>query len=276
MRTIKSYSPEVTKMLFDLGNRKLVWVEGPDDEETFREWFSARRGEVEFYSAGGCKSVENKVQEYLGYIRNVYGIVDRDFHSAAKVAIALQDVAAHCFILHRYAIENYLLEPAALREELRVYYGTAHPVPSIAELENTLLALCTQLRTLMAANWVFYEIALASGVGIENFAPAHQLDDRAAIIQQAAKRANCDVTVMEPHIAEKEHLLDFCLRVLSTAHTCINGKHLLHHVYQKYIVAVKTGFDKAHLRRLLARTVKQRALPDDIVTIVEQRILNQS
>ena len=125
MRIIQPYPPEITEFLFRLGDRSLVWVEGTDDEETFREWFAERRDEIEFYAAGGWRNVEHKLQEYLNYVQCVFGIVDRDFRSDADVTAMLEDPAARLFILRRYAIENYLLEPAALCEELRVYCGTA-------------------------------------------------------------------------------------------------------------------------------------------------------
>lgn len=276
MRTIQSRPPEMTEVLFDLGSRKLIWVEGPDDKETLREWFMERLGEVEFYAAGGWKTVENKLQEYLAHdIPNVYGIIDRDFRSADEVESAFQNPETRLFILRRYAIENYLLEPTALREELRLYYKPNDPqetVPTIEELEAAMLALCQKLRILMAANWVLSEI----GRPEQYFQPAHELQDRDTLIAQAAQRAGYPVGEMEQRIAEKEALLTPLLARLDTAHTCTNGKHLLHQLYQMYIVAVKTGFDKKHLRRLLARTVKQHSIHTDITTIVEQRILQRT
>lgn len=276
MRIIKTYPPEVTRVLFELGDRKLVWVEGTDDEETFREWFLEQRGQVEFYTAGGWKNVANQLQEYEQYLYDVYGIVDRDFRSQTEIEAALHNPAAHLFILPRYAIENYLLEPGALCEELRVYYGSAYPAPNPVDLETNMLLLSQKLSTLMAANWVLFEIESTSGIRLNHFSPAHQLDTRQAITEQAAQRANWEITKMELRIIEKENLIEPLLHTLTEAHTCINGKHLLHQIYQKYIVAIKRGLDKAHLRRLLARTVKRQGLPTDIVTIVEHRILQYS
>lgn len=269
-----AYPPEVTTLLFELGPRKLIWVEGLDDEETFREWFLERLGEVQFYAAGGWKSVAHRVLEYRAYMQHVYGIMDRDFRSEEDIAAALADPEAHLFILHRYAIENYLLEPAALAEQLRLYYGAAHPAPAPAAIETEMLALCQALSPIMAANWLFYEIGLADAE--RYFQPAHELpQERAAWIAQVARRAGRPVAETEPLLAEKEAQLEAWLNTLAEAHTCINGKHLLHHVYRNYISAVRHGLPKDYFRRLLANTVKRGGLPADIVTIVEQRILQR-
>jgi hypothetical protein len=275
MRTIQPYPPEMTEVLLTLGNRKLVWVEGPDDKETFREWFMEKRSEVEFYAAGGWKAVEDKIQEYLAHnIPNVFGIIDRDFRSTDEVESTSQNPEARLFILRRYTIENYLLEPAALHEELRLYYDPDDPVPSIAELEAAMLALCQKLLVLMAANWVLSEISPLEHE--RYFQPEYELQDRDALIRQAAQRARCSVEEIEQRIMKKEADLAPLLSSLDTAHTCINGKHLLHQLYKMYIVAVKTGFHKKHLRRLLVRTVKQCGIHADIVAIVEQRILQHT
>lgn len=84
----------------------------------------------------------------------------------------------------------------------------------------------------------------------------------------------CDVAVAEARIAAKEVLLDPKLTTLETAQTCVNGKHLLHHVYVQYISSVRRGLPKDVFANLLIRTIKARlGLHQDIRTIMEQRIL---
>jgi hypothetical protein len=38
-RLIGQLSPEMTSILFEAGNRKVVFLEGKDDLEVFEEWF---------------------------------------------------------------------------------------------------------------------------------------------------------------------------------------------------------------------------------------------
>jgi hypothetical protein len=270
MRTITALPAELTRLLFDLGSRKLVLVEGPDDREVFHQWYGERWSDVEFYVAGGSESVESFLQTVLAHstTRRAYGIIDRDFRSDAEVDAPLNDPSAHLFILRRYALENYLLEPEAVWEELRVYHGTAFAVPDARAMEASLLQLCQRLRTVVAANWVFYEVG-----GVEYFGEGHDLSDRTELIRQAARRLGCDEAEAERRIAEKEALLDPMLTALDTAHLRINGKHLLQQVYEVHVIKVKKGLLKDHLRNLLARSVKRLGLHADVTTIVEGRIL---
>lgn len=271
MRTITTLPYELTQILFDLGLRKLVLVEGDDDRKVFREWYRERLSDVEFYAAGGSTSVADFLQEILAHstTKRAYGIIDRDFRSDADVDAPLNDLSAHLFILRRYAVENYLLEPEVICEELRVYYGSTLAAPDVNAMKQSLLQLCQRLRTVMAANWVFVEIG-----GVKHFTPGHDSGDRAMLIRQAARRTGQGQTEMERRIAEKEAQIEPMLMTLNAAHTCINGKHLLHQVYIVYVASVKRGWRKDHLRNLLAREVKRRlGLHADITTIVGQRIL---
>jgi len=49
-RTIGQLPPELTDILFEAGNRKLVFVEGKDDLEVFEEWFMEDLSELYFYA----------------------------------------------------------------------------------------------------------------------------------------------------------------------------------------------------------------------------------
>src|SRR5262249_42133607 len=137
MRIIKPRPPEVTRILFDAGPRKIVLVEGTDDRDIFREWYMERRSEVEFYhrEAGmGYENVIHFLEALQPYTTHAYGIIDRDFRSDAEIEAPLRDLTKHLFILRRYAIENYLLEPEAVSEELRIYYGSRITAPTKAAM----------------------------------------------------------------------------------------------------------------------------------------------
>jgi hypothetical protein len=271
MRTIKAPPPDLATVLFGLGPRILVLVEGESDQWVFNEWYRDRLGDVMFHSpGGGVTGVQNRLQEALaqGHRKRVYGIIDRDFRSGDEVSRRLADPDEHLFVLHRYAIENYLLEPEALHEELRLYYGNDYMVPDVATILIELLRLCRQLRTRMAAHWIFFETG-----SIEYFPLGHDVLERDALMSLTAAKLGCSVEVAELRIAEKENLLDPLLTTLATAHTCVNGKHLLHQIYISYISGVRRGSPKDHLFNLLVRTIKANGLHEDIKEIVETRIL---
>ncbi len=161
-RTINQLPPELTNILFALGNRKLVFLEGKDDVEVFKTWFSEDLDNIYFHDAGGCQNVEIFLNETLAQSskKQIYGIIDRDFRTEQDVNASLNNGTKHLFILKRYALENYLLEPFAVWEELRIYPSTSFDVPNSNTMETELLKLCEQLTTLMAANWVIYDSSI--------------------------------------------------------------------------------------------------------------------
>jgi len=56
-RTISQLSPELTPILFEAGNRQLVFLEGKDDLEVFEEWFKEDLCNIYFHSTGGSFNV---------------------------------------------------------------------------------------------------------------------------------------------------------------------------------------------------------------------------
>ena len=159
MRTISSLPPELTRILFDAGNRIVILVEGEDDREVLREWFEAERVDVEFYDCGGIATLTKWLNELLtlGTLKRAYGITDRDFCSDEVVENSYAE-NSHQFILRRYALENYLLETKTLWEVLK----EGHPeivneLPTEQALATQLLNRCRTLQSIMAANWVFFD-----------------------------------------------------------------------------------------------------------------------
>lgn len=273
MAEISELPPDLTRVLYDLGPRKLVLLEGISDVAIFREWYRDRRDQIEFFAPEvpqGTTGVRALFSRMLA--RSVspnpreYGIVDRDFHDQAEVQAALADPEAHLFILGRYCIENYLLEPLAVSEEVRVLSGPNTISLSAQEMESRLLEMCRQLKTLMAANWVMAEAQRG-----KHFAEGHEIIAREAVIKRIAKELECSQEDAELALAAKEELIEPMLFSLETAYRHINGKHLLFLVHKTF---VKTGVQREPLRNLLARDVKEKVgLHEDIKTIVERRVL---
>jgi hypothetical protein len=275
-QTISTLPPELTEALFKLGNRKLVLVEGEDDLNVFEEWFGEDLSDIFFYPAVGSLNVETFIEKILAISskNQVYGIIDRDFRTEQDVNTSLTDETTHLFILRRYALENYLLEPFAVWEELRVYHDKSFKIKDSTAMEAGLLDICKKLKTIMAANWVIYE----SATGAKYFPEGYDISsERMDIIRQTAQRLNYDIDQTEEKIIEKETIIQAALSNINEAYQVINGKHIYHHAYQRYVVEEKRGLRKDHFRNLLARTVKEKVgLHADILLIIKQRILSKT
>ena len=275
MQTISSLPPELTDLLFDAGTRIIVLVEGEDDRDVLRDWFKEFLSQVEFFACGGISNLNKLLEELLnrGKMKRAYGITDRDFRSEAEVNSSYAE-DSHSFILRRYALENYLLEPKPLWELMKLWdKKITDTMPDEQTMANWLLDHCRSLRSVMAANWVFYETNQtryrSAGVTakLEYFSTGHETD-RQIVIQRATKRLQCDEAEAELQIAEKEQEVDRYLTDLSNAHQVIDGKRILHCINQEFF---KT--DTGRLFRLLTDRSKSHRLPADVVYIVQDRIL---
>ncbi len=276
-RTISNLSVELTNILFELGNRKLVFLEGKDDVEIFEEWFSENLGNICFHDAGGCKNVKNYLDEILELSskKEIYGIIDRDFHTDEEVDNALSDNLNHLFILRLSEIENYLLEPVALWEELRIYpTKPSFNITNSDSMETGLLELCNKLKTVVAANLLLHEVDTEaqhfnSGYDIKN-------NNRENIIQQTAKKLNWEFIETEQKIYEQESLIESKLDSIDNAYKIIDGKRILNQIMLEYTSEPKKFERVEHLRKLLTRRIKERIhIHEDILFIIKKRILLQ-
>lgn len=270
-RTITSLPQQLVNIVFQMGNRKLVLLEGDDDVEVLEEWFKEDLSEILFYAAEGNVNVETYLNSMLSHSikRQVYGIIDRDFRTDQEVTACNDNVNIHLFILHRYAIENYLLEPSAVWEELKTYHGR-YFTETTETISLGLIDLCRKLKTIMAANWVIKE----SNTGAEYFKKGYEIDDRDEIIRQTSRRLQYHIIAAEQKISVKEQLIESKLDTLENAHTFINGKHLFHQLYDKYVNAIKRGLRRDHLRNLLTRNIKEKVgIHGSLTEIIKRRIL---
>lgn len=230
MRTLSSLPPELTRILFDAGSRIVVLVEGEDDREVLREWFAEERVEIEFYDCGGIIPLTKWLNELLtlGTQKRAYGITDRDFRSEEEVAASYAETS-HQFILRRYALENYLLEPTPLWEVLRERYPEIiQDLPHAQAVAAQLLRRCHALKSIMAANWVFYDTSRqASGTDPEYFSLGYD-PTRNLVLRETAIRLRCTEAEAEKLLTEKETLIEQALTSLEQAHCVIDGKRLLH------------------------------------------------
>jgi hypothetical protein len=272
-RTISTLPHELVDIVFRLGNRKLILLEGEDDVEVIEEWFSEYLRDLLFYAVEGHLNVETYLETILKLSsrKEVYGIIDRDFRTDKEVAECNKQLNTHLFILWRYAIENYLLEPLAVWDELKTYHGRNF-ADTVEMISNELMNICSQLKTIMAVNWVIKE----SNTDANYFKKGHTISDRDEIIRQASRRLHYDITTTEKKVRTKEELIESKLGILEDAYTCINGKHIFHQIYEKYVNSIKRGLRKDHFRNLLTRNVKEKTgIHNDLKIIVRERILKE-
>jgi len=197
-RTITSLPPELAHLRFELGTRKLVLLEGDGDVEVLERWFREDLNAMFFYAAKGKKNVEKYLDDMLAQSnrREVYGIIDRDFRTNEEVSIQNSDMNTHLFVLCRYAIENYLLEPRAVWEELEVFHGRAF-TETIETVSSSLLDICRKLKTRMAANWVINESYTRDDIRAPYFSKGHEISDRDDIIEKVSGLLQYDIAVTE-------------------------------------------------------------------------------
>jgi uncharacterized protein DUF4435 len=278
MRTISSLPPELTDLLFDAGTRIIVLVEGGYDQYVLRKWFKESLSEIEFYACSGISNLNKLLEELLnrGTLKRAYGIADRDFRSAAEVDNSYLE-GSHLFILRRYALENYLLEPKPLWEVLTLRHPPIEAdLPDEQAMETHLLEICRTLKCIVAANWLYYDEnktqyqSSGQTAKLEYFKIGHDRD-RHIVINQAAKQLKCDKDNCEKRIAEREEIIDQHFVNLDSAHQIIDGKRILHWIHRDLF---QTEYD--YLFRLLTKEIKSHSLPDDIVKIVQDRILSSA
>jgi len=273
IRDIQAPPPHLVTLLVEVGPSTLVLVEGDDDKYTLNEWYpEGDHGSFYHVAPGGSPGVVELLDEVLTQtsLRKAFGIVDRDFRTQAEISQCLNDPDGHLFIWPRYELENYLLLPKAIHEELHVYYRGKVAAPTETEIGNNLLQICQRLCPVMAANWVCLD------AGKEHFRESFPLDDRANLVHVTAAKLDCSETEAEQRIAGKEALLLPMMASLEQAHSCIKGKHLLyqlHAFYVSQVTGVGGGLSIEYLKSLLARAVKRAGLHEDIKTIIEQRVL---
>jgi hypothetical protein len=275
MQIVTGLSDELTRILFDLGPRKLVLVEGDDDAAILKAWYSDRLSRIYFYAAGGNRNIIRLLEELRGRVEagRTYAIRDRDFSTTEQIEADRSNYWDHLFTLPRYAVENYILEGDAVWEELSLFIGEGFSVHDVASMQLKILNIFQGLQTMMAANWVFSEQKREDEVA--HFRPGHEDSDRDTLIELAKRRLNLSGPEVRNLFAEREAVIASTLTSMESGHTYINGKHAFHRLH-RLAITEQSGLSRNHLRDLLARTVKQRmGIPQDIREIIDDNILDK-
>jgi hypothetical protein len=278
-RTVKVLPEELTNVFYLSGDRKVIALEGHTDVDVFELWYEDRKDEIYLHDSGGSIRVLALVELALAnkITHRVFGILDRDYREDSEIDAALADPNAHIFILCRYAIENYLLEPPALFEEARLFLRRKIPFKSANEVEAAVLQLCVELKSLVAANWVLIED------GKERLPDGYPHHPRDHYVDHVAAMVGCGTAEADAKLAAKESRIEHALDTLENAHTRISGKHLFsrvctmlnQHTRRRERTGSTLEVNRPYLRALLCyRIVSTPGIHPDIRAIVEDRVLN--
>lgn len=259
-RVIQSLDPELAKLLFRAGQRKVVLLEGEDDHGIFKIWFGEHRDQVEFTVAGERFKVEAQVRlaQQAGFEKVVFGITDRDY-------IPEEDWSAEpepgCFCLHRHELENYLLEPKAIQHELAILNSPAEP-PTVDEIGTWIKTWAEEGISRTAANWILSARAktLLTDGGKE---------PRPTVVRHLADELECSEEEADNLLTQKETQTAKLLETTTGLHTSVEGKRLLRSLKKKSFNRLQEG----ELRNLLARAVHTTGLVDEVQEILQKKVL---
>jgi hypothetical protein len=228
---------------------KTVYVEGPDDVRILQAWHP----NIQFTSAGGKDSVERSVQQHPA----CHGLKDRDFADDAMVAASLA-AGSRLALMHRYCIENYLLEPEIIAEAVRAMPAAASSLTTWTDeafVRGQLAEWAAEMALYAAANSIVAEWRQAVEADFLRYfgpLPPMQPLSRDQVVQELQRRL---ASLIRPE--EVEDLLEARFRQVEQDimdwdgfHRWINGKVLLEGcLYPR--VFEPTGISQARLRDAL-------------------------
>jgi hypothetical protein len=283
-KVISHLSEDLASLFFELGPTKAVIVEGDTDLEIFQAWYpekdfgdrlTIRQCRKE---GGGKRCVKSQLQKVRDFEKAldmnipVYGIIDRDFCDDATVQASLNEIEGRLFILSRYCIENYALDPESVHQVLKD--GRSQNLCDQTSMAEEMLEICRKLKTRMAIHWVFIEASETESASPTFFSEGQSLEEREETIRQAmGKQKFCDEDEFQRRIQEKEECIEQSLITLDSAHKYTDGKHLLPQIRRHY----RPGLHNDSIfRNYLVSKVKTAGIHQDIRDIIERRILGRN
>lgn len=154
-------------------NKVRVYVESSEDRDVIEKWFPDDLGKITFLSAdhgklggGGCHAVCNEVSISVQADIQAVGVVDRDklftdknwnllWEIDDQAFRAMQPYGAEIYVLLRWELENYLLEPQAVQRVLAdAKHGKAPP--NNVQIEQELLDHWDCLVPVLAASTLLH------------------------------------------------------------------------------------------------------------------------
>jgi len=249
------------------GSDRIVYVE--DNADTiWRVWFPRGSG-VQFEDAGGKGKVWKQVRAEAGS----FGVVDRDFDDDEAVR-ASRGADSRVWVLDRYCVESYLLEPVAIAQVAELFPPVARSEPdwtNAVHIESTLLEWGRNLRFYAAANHLIDDWNRHIQL-LRYFRPSHsdRLFDREFILGElyAWARGLPVEADVERELDERAAVIGNARRTIAGAHRWIDGKAILGSLlHPDAFHAIRLSSDD--LKRYLAEAAKTN-LPADLQTLAQR------
>ncbi|MGK3985832.1 AAA family ATPase [Sorangium sp. So ce136] len=250
---------------------RLVFVEGPSDEEVIREWaaiIGANLGQanVGFIAMGGVRNLAafaaNKTIEFLSRRQvEMWFLLDRDERDETEIQRIVTSVGerAHLFVLEKRELENYLAKPLALTKFLSLkasLAGVQHfTKPSIAEVEGAIAATIEELKSIAIGRRVAKHacVPVVPNRSLLESAPTGQtLRDRVGAILSEQQSA---LSEREKHL---ESLIEDQTRIVeqrwsTSKDALVPGDMLLDGVCKRFALRFNKERDAARLASLMER-----------------------
>ncbi len=259
------------------GSRKLVLVEGDEDQDVFERHFKKHLSQIYFYDCGGVGHVLKYFEELKreAISKDFFCIRDRDFLDEEQVENSYSE-NSHLFVLRWYCIENYLLNEQIIFDELCTKHTknkrTNIGLNAVEDITNYFDQLKRELATITAADWIIAEFnenrAIQNSENTETERVAYFSEgfstNSETVINQFAQKLGLLVEKAIELIENKKTTLSG----QDSLHTKYNGKRLLHWICKKFKFP-----DDYHFKRLLISRLTAENIPINLKEIIEDRIL---
>lgn len=281
MRTIGTLPPDLCRMIFRAGRRKVVLVEGKDDVETFEQWFPDLKSKLLFYDCTGYTKVEDWLSQILtdGHYLNVFGIRDRDLDylpTESKVTQCYNKKSKNVrlYITRLRNLENYLVDAQLLYDFFKALHRDKFKCQDTTQLENELLKIGQQLINVTAANMVIAENNAS--------VPADQekpTEFATGALFNANKKDTITATASKTRKSKAEITRQINPKITNIKQSAISLSKLNEYVDGKrYLMAIKTKYGfvptlNQFYNLLCSRIPAQNEVPEYIKYIIKEKIL---
>ncbi len=267
---------ELVEAIFEAGNRKLVLVEGDDDQQVFETAFKKHLSKLSFFSCNGVTNLEVFLEKLLAISANrkYFGIRDSDFSSESIVNESYSENSV-LFYLRRFDIENYLLSPETIWQIIAIRHNEKKiaelNLNNSSEIAEKISNIATKLQILTAADWLICEEnATKETDRVEYFTRGYSFENEALIIQKTAQRLEIPTEIVSQKIADKLQIIQTLFETEDGLHSISDGKRLLHWICKEIDFGDENFFKRLLIDRL---QFSPKNIPKNLIEIIEKRIL---
>ncbi|MCE7990045.1 MAG: DUF4435 domain-containing protein [Caldilinea sp. CFX5] len=247
-----------------------IFVEGDSDRDILARWFP----HLQFVVVNGKNNIHRRVEQ----VQQSWGLLDRDFADEAIVTTSRLP-ESRVFVLHRYCIENYLLEPATIATVAGLLVNRSpalQPWTDETHVAEQLLRWGAELAIYAAANRLVANWrAIIDDDFVRYFGPLPPLPREQVLVALSTRLAKLPKAADLPALLEANHseiLSD--LSAIEGVHRWINGKVLLEEFLYPHVFKLH-NFSQSRLRDELIKA-GIHAIPQELVELAQRWGINKS